>query len=687
MPDFSIALADGLTRVREAVGHWYAEQNNPTPEIRITADRNLDIVDPVQMVWHSFLIPADTTYDPRGKGWNGTRMLPVRVDRRYELEDFDLVKTIDVSFQPETFGQPGEELPWPRGEGAGQIDFGWVHNVPVPFAPKNTSLQLNLLLVHNDGGELARSFSLTSANPIFQDVSSLLEGTVCDADWDYNSAFFTNGFNASFKASVFVVTADGTSLNIYRIDDIFATTLSAELLSTYTMNDSSVSTGARIQCSRDYDDFVAVHWHDQSGEYVGRSTDNGGTWAAAVTVGSGHVDTGNDNADLGFALDGQAQLAAGWNGSSYTLYRAATTGGTFSAVSGASTISRPIPMIIADGEDSAYVVFTTISTTLNTVSMDSTTEPLYTDSQEATLSQVGGVDVAASYSLSGPSGHYLEHTGVAEPSSMALETLWQLKPSGFEENPISDWDSGNGITFRFEKRTTVSTPGQVEWTLPWTILVTFDDDSTDTDSGTLIYNASTATTTGPVGGIYTYFVAVQLETNIDITGGKRIKSIEITTSGTPDATTLQDEATWRILITRPRIDITETIYAGALKRVDDVHTSPTWWTITPSTPDGRPDAPYGLGVSKQDVNDIAMVGGDGSADWRLFQSVDQGGTWSNGGVSSYRAVKVSGDILLLGGVAALDYSGDGGSAIEDKRGNLAAVWGDVGTIRGMLALV
>lgn len=111
-------------------GHLWAKVNNPTPEIAFRMDRNLDIFDPARHYNTWWPLDIHNRYDPLLKGYSN-RMIVVNVTRSWTRSDGGAwIKDIAATFAPETFGQPGVEVPLERGGAVGVI--GPVGGYPDP---------------------------------------------------------------------------------------------------------------------------------------------------------------------------------------------------------------------------------------------------------------------------------------------------------------------------------------------------------------------------------------------------------------------------------------------------------------------------------------------------------------------------------------------------------------------------
>lgn len=655
-PDFIVTTTDGQTRVNEVVGHWHAESNAKTKDITFTVDRNLDIVRPVYMEWQRMTV--DDYYDPAGEGWSSDRILPSSVSRSYAVEDNGLVETISVTFQPETFGQPGVFLNVNRGGAANFVDNGLVIGAPVDYSPVE-DIGAALLFPLNSAGEAALTFDAILDSPHFANLTDSVDGLWCDHQWDWNCDFFASGLSDG-ALRLYAVVTEGTSLKIYRFLDI---RLSAdnELLNTYTMTDSSTTTAARIDVSRTTADFIAVHWRTQSEAWVGRSTDGGDTWGSAVQVGSSYSDTANDNADIGFAIEGDYQLAVGHDGSTYRLYKASTTGGAFSEVAShpASNDDIPLPMIAVDTQGNAYTTLFFPQSALNLL-LDASNAETGTGSGY-TWETTGTGGGTFSYNV-GPVRVLYSR---ASSGALALSIEYTLTDVGF----VDSFASGQ-VFFQY----TTSTPQtSVAHTFNYTFTLEGDDGSEEEISGSVPAPTS-------AGGSQTSFTWLFNLNTIAIPDGFPLKILTIDLSVTVSGS-ITDFTNALINLDFPTIQ-GSTFAGSTLYRIDDYQTAPAWVDVTPAT-NRAPQAPYGLAVDRADKDRIIVIG----SNTHIYDSADNGDDYSDLGASAYSGAKVAGDIGIFFGDNALALSIDSGLTFLDRTGNLAVSFGTLDTIRAVLALL
>lgn len=638
--DFSVTAAGGLTRVKEVIGHAMAETNNPTPELSLSVMRYIDIVDPVYMVWHK--LAAASAYDPRGIGWTDVRMLPTRVSRRWTNDAYGITCEIEVSMQPETYGMPGEELP--IGSAASSLSQGW--NIgDEPYEPEVDGLP-NLIVPWDMAGLGARTVTFLDSIPHYQNISGLFIGTVNDICWDYGSDFFVNGYKMLDELRVFVVTVDDVSLNVYRVSDIRDASPTVTLLTTYTMNDDSNTTNARVVCSKTVPDNVAVAWHDQTGVLGGRSTDGGAAWGAAEQVGSVITDAANDNCALGFAaIDDDYLVFAPDASSQYGVYWS-IAGAAWALATNSETSPTPGAVILPDYDGNYWVA---IPETTATNDFTITFDPGgYTDYGTIEYSAYG----TGTLGTSGNPDNAPEWTAVGGwPSSgnfNAIEMNAIDLPADFRDVDLT-------LTADIYRNVAAGPSVRLQT----------DDGSVEYDYATVddAWNAMEIT-----GLNYS-----DAQIGIDI-------RLAYLTGNAPHAGDYVCIDNIKFTKEAPGTPVDAKLYY-----VKDYNSTDTWNDVTPGT-DHIPRNPYALALDTLNPANVLVTGTDDVADVSLYISDDTGATWTPL-VANYPALKQAGDIIIYGGADDLEVTTDIFVSSIDKTGDLPAQWGSGFTVKGLLALL
>ena len=683
IPDFTIAMADGLTGVRERIGHAYAKES-AEEEIVLRMQGHFDVCEPVYMVWYKLNLAA--SLDPRGDGFSNVRMLCTGVDRKYDRER--RTKSVTNTFIQETFGQPGVELP--IGKAAANMGgSSWnVSNIPIPFEQQQDSGVPNFAIVHDDTGKIALTYTYLDSNPEWFDLSDNFTGLVNDMCWNYNSSFFTSGNDMVQPLGMYVVSTSGTTLYVYQLDDLLLNPSLTEA-ATYTMSDSTVTTSARVQCSTTTPTFAAVAFKDQTGTRVGRTEDGGTTWETLVRAGTSVSDTGNDNLDIGFFIDDVKQVVTAPNSSlDYDLYIATAVDGAFSKMTGSVANTAPSPMIVPNyldtTDDKLYVSTINDGTAAAVATVDfdggySNYTMEYSDPKEIDEDDdYTGVSGNA-YGLTWGAGSYPDsgatideeglklHISFLSPNILCKKVTLDVKLDSY------DWDS-QGANQTIELRTVVHRYD--DFVAPINLI---DSDIQVIESQTKV-SAGTAYDYSTVTNWTTVTHTFSTEETIE---GLIVLFQPNITAGTLGVTANSNTV---YLMDNVAIFDDNGVVDPELYRVDAYSTAPSWNNITPANNE-IPTFPIGLGIDRnQKLNLEAMTQEGSTKKW--YSSDDNGASWTDNGATSYRMVKRVGDVIIAGGEDALGLSVDNGVTFEDKRGDLSAAWNaTIGTIKQILIVV
>jgi hypothetical protein len=333
--DVIARTSEGLSRGLELVGHHFAYTSARTKQFTTTVRRNIDIAEPVNCdEWHMMDVPS--TYDPYGEGWVNRRIIPYRVSRSYRLSDRQTIsKSISIEWQPESYGLPGIDVTPPRGGASSEVNNGVIIQVSEPLDQR---IRAAFALAWN-GVEFAPTTSFNSSYPAWAALG--LVGTPCDAAPDYASEYFQTGVG---ELLFWLITTDDTDLYIYK-GGVRTGEVEITLQHTYTMNDDTVTTSARVCSSKHTPEFCAVAFKDGTGTLVGRTTDSGATWETLVRAGDSITDDpANDNAVIGFAVEGVDQIVTAPDGAEWHLFYANGTG-AFNLITDSVAGGAPHPMI------------------------------------------------------------------------------------------------------------------------------------------------------------------------------------------------------------------------------------------------------------------------------------------------------------------------------------------------------
>jgi hypothetical protein len=693
---FTVTASEGRDTVLEIVGHMTKDLNYPATNT-IDLSRDFDVIEPVYMIWYQLTI--DASYDARNRRWSNQRIVPQSVTTTWDLDNY--TKSISMTFKEETFGQPAEE--YFLGTGGLDITNGWLISRPVPYTPQADLFGdlTNVAVLLNTDGDLALTQNLIDATPSYFDLTNYVTGNVNDVCYDYNSSFFTSGYIVTEPLSLYVVSSSGTTLYIYRIDDIKSQSINITQLTTYTMNDSSNTTNARIACSRTTPTFAMVGWHDQTGVLVGRSTDGGTTWGTAVRVGDSVSDTDNDNVSIGMFVDDVNQVITAPNSSvEYGTYLATTTGGSFSKLANSEDNTAPQPMITGDGGTTLYVA------TDNDGTGGASTPDYDGDFDGGDAIGVNVQDGTDDSPVTGNGGgngagmtwNTYTYTAFAHDNYIGLGTTDWVTASNVTSLDIDiDIKFTTGTDFEPTNYAPIGSPpdpqtqyliARVRWidggaTVAETFY-TFDSATASIgnpysfsidDSAWHTFSFSTA----PVSGtpdIDTVDIQIGLSDTAGSTGNEPSSTSHITGTGV------------NIQVDNVKFYIDGKMGGSSvdplLYKVTTYTATDSWTDVTPAT-DHIPQLPYGLVHDVLDTDNVEVFSTDDSTP-KWFTSSNAMVSSSDNGASDYRTAIKIGNSMLLGGLNAFDLTTDNGATTSDKLGNLGLVWGSVGTIKKIMVV-
>jgi len=336
----SIVVND-QTDLNAKSGHMWAEQNSPTPEVRLQMDRNFDVFDPARQFNAWWYLDIGSEYNPNESDIDW-RALAVRVSRTWSLSDLGTpFKTIEVTFRPETFGLPGQTIP---------IDQGGAMNQPVNQTFIEDSEYFvdelrSFAIAWDNQGYVGRTVNFWDDKPLYYDMAQPSGVVINDLVYDPASSMVLSGFMEGVLGA-YAVGVNGTSLTVYYIEDVLADYPEWQPLKTYTMNDSTCDTSARLALSDSVLNLVGVAWRDRVGTYVAWTTD-GSTWSSSAQKvdASSNSDTANDDAPITLIIEGSNTITTGrTTGDKYRVYYTATPDTSFSEVGGqSSTTESDVP--------------------------------------------------------------------------------------------------------------------------------------------------------------------------------------------------------------------------------------------------------------------------------------------------------------------------------------------------------
>lgn len=670
LANFTVTPSEGLARILEVVGHFFQEANRPIQEHQLTMLRNYDIIDPAYWLWCRAIISAE--FDAYGKGIN-TRCIVKRVNRQWTNDRYGWRKAVQLGLQPETFGQPGEEIP--IASAASYQLNGYSLTIPTNFAPNQGFGAFGgvpIMLVNDDNGKLAITYNYMAASPQWANVTPFVNNeSVNDFSIDYNSPYFQNGNNAAYALGLYVVTTSDTDINVWYFADVL-TSPTATLLATESMNDSSNTTEARIEVSESTPTLVVVAWHDQTGIEFIRSTDGGANWSNKANIGSAISDSANDNAPIGLDIDGTNQLITAPDGSAnYGAYLATTAGGSFSALSNTLTSAKPLPLVrIEPTTDTAYITaLENINSDLITFDPDVDVINLPDAGDSATDPQVsingataGGSPAPDVVSSNGNPGWCARHnpTSGSWASNEAFQLVFDIASTG-SPNTL------NNITFDYYISSDIVSGATI------VVIVTEDDLTQDTYT----FSSLTADAWTTIN-VDADAVSSQLPTDIGNTFSNPDIVIQLKTNTTYGNLAIVD---FDMRFDNIALDL-DTSFGGSglstLYKVTDFDGTDSWTDISPAS-DEVPTRPHDLAIDLADT-DIVNTYASGSTTW--YQSTDAGSNWTSKDASTTtkRAFFTAGKAMAVAGSSKVELSLDG-TNFEDKTGNLSTAWGSIGVIK------
>jgi hypothetical protein len=654
MPEFTVTAAEGLTEAKAKIGHFFAEQNAEIQSIDLDLTLNMDVLDPAYMTWAALTLDSD--YDPYGIGFSSNRLLANTIEREWSLENGNILKRIKVRSQGETFGQAGEELPI----GANANQNGWSVGAPIIWQPNFSGgmfggdQALPVVLVNNNGGQFAICLNYMIPNPEWFDLrSSVNNEAVNDWDFDYGSAYFASGRDASQALGVYAVTTSEDEAHIWYFADVLRTPI-AEQIKSLTLDDETIVTEARILCSESYPLLVLAGFKDGTGTRYSRSTDGGASFGSLTRVGNAVVDrVDNDNAPLGMAVDGQRQLISAPNADiEYGTYYASTAAGSFSKLSSSQDSAYPQQMIaIAPDSTTAYV---------SSVDM-----------------------IAASNDFDG--SDYWAYN--ATPVFGGVDE-WT------EEVESADWtyngiDTGGGLAGDAPKWTGTNPQGE--------------GGGVDRAGMTFIPTdyPSDVTFYGISGRIKFTLSAGTQQLSLAVSGGSLLERFiaqgqwhTFNFNFTNDSV-FPLTANNLILRFSPRHDVTGTMTVwidditvylgegGKLWKVTNFTGSPSWSNISPSANEA-PNRPYDFTVDRLDNSNLHFVS-ESETDW--MKSTNTGSSFvAFENNTPFRALYVQGNNLAAAGLETIGISLTGTDEFYDLSGNLDSLWDGILSIKKILAL-
>ncbi|MEP6988109.1 MAG: hypothetical protein ABI970_21075, partial [Chloroflexota bacterium] len=219
----------------------------------------------------------------------------------------------------------------------------------------------NFMITWNDAGDIVRTDNFRLPSPQWASIKGDMLGNVNDACFDKFSTYFQG--SGARALGVYCVTTDEDTLRIYYCEDALASVPVWALQETYTMDDDTVQTSARIVADDEVEGFVVAGWHTQSGVYVVRTSDGGATWSSSpIHIGDAYSDTDHDDLPLGLDIRNGVQLVSGLGSAIVSsLYRSSSTSGVFSKLTENIALG-PIPLVAIANEENVFITYRSVHT-------------------------------------------------------------------------------------------------------------------------------------------------------------------------------------------------------------------------------------------------------------------------------------------------------------------------------------
>jgi len=653
-------VVTSLTDLRERVGRLIAIYNNPTPEITLLLNRNMDIFDPARHygTWVSLVVPA--RYDPRGEGLT-IRCSVKAVEREWrDREGGAANKHIRVTLVPETDGKPGVDITPVRGAGEN------VPNDPDIIPPDDD--WLNVAWAADDQGGLGGTANWRDASPRWRSIKGSITGTVTDMALDWHSPLPRSGWRFG-ELGAWCVSVNGTALKVWYSDDILPRGVGWTESASITMTDSTVLTSARIVASEKTDGIVWAFWRTRTGSWFIRTSNGGGTWTAATLIGLSFSDSTNDDAPLGACIEGDYVFACGYTGGKYNPYWAAASVGTFTLATTLSVVSgkyadHPIASITRATDEVVYM-----SRDANAVSVTQTYAA--TGSTAATLESFtfdpfGAFAWPFGHGAAAPTIFGVDVSYAVDTYLCSMELRYALGDQAWHVTSLAatfelqDWNNNSGV-------------GQgMSYTVD---LLDADDNVLHTHSDSFGYLRPNSNVLYSEDDSFS-------DTGLDLDD---VRYILITCTMTADKTDIDQQIFGGLSSFAVTVD--GSLILRNEYRVESYISSTLrdYNIITPAA-DYIARRPYAVAADSQSLVMSALLSNGSTT--KLYESDDGGETLTLVDANvPYEGLLRGGDRLIAWGDEVMGSSDDGGETWDNKIGNWAAAVGTVGRfLRVMAAL-
>lgn len=303
--DYNEQLAADQTTLNAATGHRYARMNSPYGLLTVTliqddgaAGANIPWheIEPAHKEWVEFTLSAANAAQ-RGLTFTSVRCLPKEVNIRYNHSRTGLTRTIEVTLEIETSGQPGATVLKPIVPAPGDQPA----TIPPPIPPPDMGLI--------EGQQLVAGIGMTSlyrTNDFQTDSGSggpTWEAVALTADT--TQTWVVDPFSPGYLTGTGPISGwRATTTKIYRITDLFGTvgeTAIVTFATTALWRTIQASFGTYfVTGSNPW--LICISYYGSTGGHTGTwctySKDGGATWAAEVLV-SALYDSGGASNPIG----------------------------------------------------------------------------------------------------------------------------------------------------------------------------------------------------------------------------------------------------------------------------------------------------------------------------------------------------------------------------------------------------
>lgn len=700
MTDVIVTPAGGQEKVERLVGHRFAYLNNPLAEMEHRPLMMLDILVPADDDWHrlalsSMYLPVDA--NRFGMDWNapgGMRTRPTSVRREWSNERGQWQYEILAELRALSNGRRGRFLDVDP-DGAWQwIDLeGFVADNDI-YAQDDLISGLDeayaLAVAWNDQGDLARSLNFTAKKVTWGKLNNLAGNhRVLGAAWDYSAALPA--------VEILVYDASDHRLIIYRTPNAFATSPVSSVQRTINLDDTyrgqaMIKSNASVSC---------VVFATTTGTFAIRRT--GSTWesaAARVGVNAADEDAGSDR--LGLALVGSnqyvyAQTAAG----EYALYTASGTG-SWSLVDnhpGDDAVSASASPMIEPGPGSSLYITLDLDSSIpgeeTIIQADLTNQgpgtPAINLPRISTDPAAQNIPTRYGTSVLYQTDEQIAGTDYTLDSitvRLTTELWWNLDdgdPPGNEGDPVY-YPPGDGSGTVYNNHNVIfdmqfallDKDGDILYAEPQ-----YEAHALSLDDADLIYAPSP-----------TSFNRIFLRSRTDrtFTPDEPLEGVRYLYFGYIS----QAEHTFGLFTTgainEPKFQVSASLVGMTISNQREVgprlfrlHTSSDTWTNVTPEEDRVPLHPAALSARTANIQTI-VTRLNGTR--QLIRSVNDGDTWTNRRITSYKWLRhLDSSVYLVGGPGRLDVTTDTLSSFSPRAGNWSSAVGTVGAFEGALVAI